>query len=133
MRRADKAVRQAGAEEAEAEDRTTLIESHQPDEEAAAADGNGAGDEGAAEAAGAEVQGADDNEADSGAEGEAEGAAEADEPEDDYNAAWEVLDVARTIYEKQLEGAAADSMREERISLAECFLALGDVSCETGL
>ena len=68
------------------------------------------------------------------AEGEVEGEGEgegAEEPEDDYNAAWEVLDVARTIYLKLLEDNKGE-MREERMKLADTYLALGDVSCETG-
>ncbi|RSH93809.1 hypothetical protein EHS25_006457 [Saitozyma podzolica] len=56
---------------------------------------------------------------------------EVDEPEDDYNAAWEVLDVARTIYARMVEGKQEGEAREERLCLAECYLALGDVSCET--
>lgn len=70
----------------------------------------------------------------SDAEGEADGKGEdgVDEPEDDYNAAWEVLDVARTIYSKTVEGLAERDGREERLCLAECYLSLGDVSCETG-
>jgi HAT1-interacting factor 1 len=57
---------------------------------------------------------------------------EVDEPEDDYNAAWEVLDVARTIYSRMVEGKAEGEGKEDRLCLAECYLALGDVSCETG-
>lgn len=57
---------------------------------------------------------------------------EVDEPEDDYNAAWEVLDVARTIYARMVEGKQEGEAKEERLCLAECYLALGDVSCETG-
>ena len=52
--------------------------------------------------------------------------------EDDYRAAWEVLDVARTIYAKVVENLKDGQGREERLCLAECFLALGDVSLETG-
>ena len=63
------------------------------------------------------------------AEGEGEGEGEGDEPEDDYNAAWEVLDVARTIYSKIVEEKGA---REDELNLAECYLSLGDVSLETG-
>ena len=63
---------------------------------------------------------------------EGDGADEVDEPEDDYNAAWEVLDVARTIYAKSVDGLKEGEGREERLCLAECYLALGDVSCETG-
>nr|GFD41290.1 hypothetical protein [Tanacetum cinerariifolium] len=64
--------------------------------------------------------------------GEGEGEAEVDEPEDDYNAAWEVLDVARTIYSKVVEEKPEGEGGEERLCLAECYLALGDVSLETG-
>ncbi len=51
------------------------------------------------------------------------------EPEDDFNAAWEVLDVARSIYEKQQEAGVDD---EVQLKLAETYVALGDVSLETG-
>ncbi|KAF8757939.1 SHNi-TPR [Rhizoctonia solani] len=53
-----------------------------------------------------------------------EGEEGADEPEDDFNAAWDVLDLARTIYDKQ-EG---DDMK---LKLAETYMSLGDVSMET--
>ena len=66
------------------------------------------------------------------AEGEGDGEEGVDEPEDDYNAAWEVLDVARTIYATVVEGKKEGEGREERLCLAECYLALGDVSSETG-
>ncbi|CCM00751.1 uncharacterized protein FIBRA_02791 [Fibroporia radiculosa] len=48
------------------------------------------------------------------------------EPEDDFNAAWEVLDLARAIYEKQ-----QDDNDEVKLRLADTFIALGDVSLET--
>ena len=74
--------------------------------------------------------------AEAGAPGEGgdepEGEAEGDEPEDDYNAAWEVLDVARTIYAKIVDDKPEEQAREDRLNLAECYLALGDVSLETG-
>lgn len=67
------------------------------------------------------------------AEGEGEGEAEGgDEPEDDYNAAWEVLDVARTIYAKVVEDKFGEEAKDEKLCLAECYLSLGDVSLETG-
>jgi len=47
------------------------------------------------------------------------------EPEDDFNAAWEVLDLARAIYIKE-EGDDA------KLKLADTYIALGDVSLETG-
>jgi hypothetical protein len=56
-----------------------------------------------------------------------EGEGEGDEPEDDFNAAWEVLDLARAIYEKRKED------EEIRLKLADTFIALGDVSLETGV
>jgi HAT1-interacting factor 1 len=61
-------------------------------------------------------------------EGEEE-ADEADEvePEDDFNAAWEVLDLARAIYEKRMDGD--DDMR---LKVADTFIVLGDISLETG-
>ena len=49
------------------------------------------------------------------------------EPEDDFNAAWEVLDLARAIFEKQ-----KDESDEVKLKLAEVFITLGDVSLETG-
>ncbi|KAK4686403.1 HAT1-interacting factor 1, partial [Tremellales sp. Uapishka_1] len=61
------------------------------------------------------------------ADGEGEGD-DAEELEDDYNAAWEVLDVARTIYLKLVEEKGE---REDKLCLAECYAALGDVSTET--
>ncbi|KAJ7699057.1 hypothetical protein B0H17DRAFT_978040 [Mycena rosella] len=51
------------------------------------------------------------------------------EPEDDFNAAWEVLDLARAIYAKQTEDAAADEAVQ--LKLADTYIALGDVSLET--
>ncbi|KAF8637646.1 hypothetical protein AX17_002714 [Amanita inopinata Kibby_2008] len=60
---------------------------------------------------------------------EAEDEAEEDdgvEPEDDFNAAWEVLDLARAIYEKQ-----KDEDDEVKLKLADTYIALGDVSLET--
>jgi len=83
----------------------------------------GEGDD-AEEDAGEEDQGGEQGEE----QGEGEGG---EEPEDDYNAAWEVLDVARTIYIKLLEDSKGE-MKEEKMKLADTYLALGDVSCETG-
>ncbi|KAJ7464511.1 hypothetical protein FB451DRAFT_1042192 [Mycena latifolia] len=64
-------------------------------------------------------------------EEEAAAAEEADddgEPEDDFNAAWEVLDLARAIYVKQSEDSADE---EVKLKLADTYIALGDVSLET--
>lgn len=77
----------------------------------------------------------DAQEEDGGEQGEGEGEGEGEEgegPEDDYNAAWEVLDVARTIYSKIVEDLPEGQGREERLCLADCYLSLGDVSLETG-
>lgn len=65
-------------------------------------------------------------------ETEAEESGEEDdgEPEDDFNAAWEVLDLARAIYKKQMDETDDD---EVRLKLADTYIALGDVSLETGL
>lgn len=49
------------------------------------------------------------------------------EPEDDFNAAWEVLDLARAIFEKHQEDSD-----ELKMKLAETYIVLGDVSLETG-
>lgn len=54
---------------------------------------------------------------------------EEDEPEDDFNAAWEVLDLARAIYDRQVQQDGDD---EIRLKLADTYIALGDVSLETG-
>ncbi|KAJ7117547.1 hypothetical protein C8R44DRAFT_832297 [Mycena epipterygia] len=50
------------------------------------------------------------------------------EPEDDFNAAWEVLDLARAIYAKQTEEGAD---KDVQLKLADTYIALGDVSLET--
>ncbi|KAF8329501.1 uncharacterized protein EI90DRAFT_3125261 [Cantharellus anzutake] len=60
-------------------------------------------------------------------EDESEGEQEEDKndsPEDDFNAAWEVLDLARAFYQKKDD-------EESRLKLADCYVALGDVSLET--
>ena len=49
------------------------------------------------------------------------------EPEDDFNAAWEVLDLARAIFEKQKEESDV-----AKLKLADTYMCLGDVSLETG-
>ncbi|KAI0339484.1 hypothetical protein BDW22DRAFT_599992 [Trametopsis cervina] len=48
------------------------------------------------------------------------------EPEDDFNAAWEVLDLARALYEKR-----QDEDDEIKLKLADTYIFLGDVSLET--
>ncbi|KXN87528.1 NASP-related protein sim3 [Leucoagaricus sp. SymC.cos] len=58
----------------------------------------------------------------------AEEAGEEDEPEDDFNAAWEVLDLARAIYDRQVQQEGDD---EVKLKLADTYIALGDVSLET--
>ncbi|KAH9004443.1 hypothetical protein EDB86DRAFT_2797544, partial [Lactarius hatsudake] len=62
---------------------------------------------------------------DDAGEGEGEGEDDA-EPEDDFNAAWEVLDLARAIYEKRMDGDDA-----VRLKVADTFVMLGDISLET--
>ncbi|KAK0489085.1 hypothetical protein IW261DRAFT_394003 [Armillaria novae-zelandiae] len=67
------------------------------------------------------------------AQQEAAAAAEDDEddeaePEDDFNAAWEVLDLARALYEKQ---KAANGDEQVGLKLADTYISLGDVSLET--
>jgi hypothetical protein len=49
------------------------------------------------------------------------------EPEDDFNAAWEVLDLARAIYDK-----GKDEDDEIKLKLADTYITLGDISLETG-
>ncbi|KAF5355347.1 hypothetical protein D9758_006097 [Tetrapyrgos nigripes] len=51
------------------------------------------------------------------------------EPEDDFNAAWEVLDLARAIYDKQVQAGSADE--NTTLKLADIYITLGDVSLET--
>lgn len=58
-------------------------------------------------------------------DGEDEG--EEGEPEDDFNAAWEVFELARGIYEKKTDGDD-----QTKLKLADIYIALGDVSLETG-
>jgi len=53
-----------------------------------------------------------------------------DEPEDDFNAAWEVLDLARAIYDREIQQEEDD---EVKLKLADTYIALGDVSLETGV
>lgn len=60
---------------------------------------------------------------------EHEGGEEDGEPEDDFNAAWEVLDLARAIYDKQKDEGGDE---EVKLKLADTYIALGDVSLETG-
>ncbi|KAH0836525.1 hypothetical protein J3R83DRAFT_8164 [Lanmaoa asiatica] len=48
------------------------------------------------------------------------------EPEDDFNAAWEVFELARNIYEK-----GSDGDDRIKLKLADTYIALGDVSLET--
>ncbi|KAF8311404.1 hypothetical protein DL93DRAFT_2139663 [Clavulina sp. PMI_390] len=50
-----------------------------------------------------------------------------DAPEDDFNAAWEVLDLARALYEKQ-PNANSD---ETQLKIADTYITLGDISLET--
>ena len=61
------------------------------------------------------------------AEGEGEGeegvGADEAEPEADFNAAQEVLDLASAIYEKQMDGDD-----EMRLKAADTFIMLGDIS-----
>jgi len=75
-----------------------------------------------AERAGSEVE-----EAPAQADEEEEGGE--DEPEDDFNAAWEVLDLARAIYDREIQQEEDD---EVKLKLADTYIALGDVSLETG-
>ncbi|KAG8904937.1 hypothetical protein FRB99_000991 [Tulasnella sp. 403] len=70
-------------------------------------------------AAAAEDEGGDAEEGEE--EEEEEGG---DEPEDDFNAAWEVLDLARSLYAKM-------TSEEDKLKLSDTYIALGDVSLET--
>jgi len=62
-------------------------------------------------------------------EGEGEGEREDKaEPEDDFNAMWEVLDLVRSIYKKHMEG-------DDKVWLkvADTFITLGSILLETGV
>ena len=72
----------------------------------------------------AEAAAADEEQEDQDQDGEE---ADEGEPEDDFNAAWEVLDLARALYEKR-----KDEDDEVKLKLADTYIALGDVSLETG-
>ncbi|KAH7907890.1 hypothetical protein BJ138DRAFT_1158916 [Hygrophoropsis aurantiaca] len=61
-----------------------------------------------------------------GSDEDADGVDDDGEPEDDFNAAWEVLELARAIYEKGQDEDVAVKMK-----LADSYIALGDVSLET--
>ncbi|EGO22338.1 hypothetical protein SERLADRAFT_334181, partial [Serpula lacrymans var. lacrymans S7.9] len=60
-----------------------------------------------------------ENEAENDEDGE-EGEADDGEPEDDFNAAWEVLELARAIYEKEKDG----DDDEVKLKLADTYIAL---------
>ena len=71
------------------------------------------------------IRGASKPDADGVGEGGGEYGDEA-EPEDDFNVTWEVLDLARAIYEKRMNGD--DVMR---LRSAGTFIMLGDIALET--
>lgn len=58
----------------------------------------------------------EDEEEEEGAEGSAD---------DDFETAWDILDVARIIFEKSED-------KDTKLKLADVHLCLGDVSLETG-
>lgn len=66
-------------------------------------------------------------EGDEESDDEAQGGEDEEVEDDDFTVAWEVLDLARTLYEK-LQSEGQDVGRE----LGECFGLLGDVSLENG-
>lgn len=68
-----------------------------------------------------------ENEQDANIDGGPSSAAGAAEPEiDDFEYAWEVLDIARVIYTRT-------DTDEARLRLADVYLCLGDISMETGI
>lgn len=69
----------------------------------------------------------DDEDEDEDEDEEQQQEGDEESPEDDFNAAWEVLDLARVIFEKR-----QDEDDEIKLKLADTYLALGDVSLETG-
>lgn len=65
-------------------------------------------------------------------DGNGNGEGPEEEPEDDFQTAWDVLDLARVLYSKTLEqdkGKQPDSSTS--LKLADVYLSLGDVSLET--
>ena len=62
------------------------------------------------------------------------GEAPGDDPEDDLETAFGVLDQAKVIYQKQVEGDGVDAAArdETRLKLAEAHDALGEVLTESG-
>ncbi|EIW79098.1 hypothetical protein CONPUDRAFT_91410 [Coniophora puteana RWD-64-598 SS2] len=68
---------------------------------------------------------AEEEEEEEDGEGEGEEEGGDGEPEDDFNAAWEVLELARAIYDR---GKEDDGVT---LKLADTYIALGDVSLET--
>ncbi|KIY68895.1 hypothetical protein CYLTODRAFT_421225 [Cylindrobasidium torrendii FP15055 ss-10] len=81
----------------------------------------------------ADAEGRDDEYEGAGEGDEEEGEGEG-EPEDDFNEAWDILDLARTIYQKRLDswGAGREQEEEElKLKLADTYVMLGDVSLET--
>ena len=50
---------------------------------------------------------------------------EQDQQDDEFETAWDILDIARVIYEKSED-------KETRLKLSDVHLCLGDVSVETG-
>ncbi|THH27802.1 hypothetical protein EUX98_g6399 [Antrodiella citrinella] len=70
----------------------------------------------------AQAQAADEE----GDEEEEEEEDDSGEPEDDFNAAWDVLEAARAQYEK-----AQEDSDEVKLKLADVYITLGDVSLET--
>lgn len=69
---------------------------------------------------------ADTTEQEDDEEEEEEEEEEGGEPtEDDFETAWDILDVARVIFEKSED-------KDTQLKLADVHLCLGDVSLETG-
>ncbi|KIK99368.1 hypothetical protein PAXRUDRAFT_822852 [Paxillus rubicundulus Ve08.2h10] len=99
------------------------------DEKPTGGDGKGPilefGDEGEGEDEAVDMFGPAAKEADEESEGEDEEGEEGG-PEDDFNASWEVLELARAIYEK-----GQDEDNEIKLKLADTYITLGDVSLET--
>ncbi|KAJ9099687.1 hypothetical protein QFC20_005619 [Naganishia adeliensis] len=69
-------------------------------------------------------EGDDDDDEEQADDAEGEGQAEGEGDDDDFTVAWEVLDLARTLFEKQGTATAAKD-------LGETYAVLGDVSLET--
>lgn len=71
------------------------------------------------------VETAVEEEEDDADDDDAEGAEGAEGADDDFETAWDILDIARVIFEKGKD-------KNTQLKLADVYLCLGDISLETG-